>query len=593
MKMLSSRSKKVTTYGRRNSRIAPARDKPSVRELSLNGDKHVVSSDFDSESGRDVELTGTMSSVYLTQSRKIYNARRQSKGTASDNVHITSRPKPLRQPLAERTTNIPSTPSRPNGKGKSKASLYSPTTRIATVDIITLNATGKQIDEEKRVIKKFEGGGKTRAANTTYRITEEASGSPRGSSALARNNKVETLSDTDTSSDDDYVPRRLNRQSKSNRITKSATQGSSTSRRVTRTSEYQEGKCPSAVVSHKNPSSSRKPVLAKGSVRTIILSDSDDDSEDCTTKHGQIRAGQRKLSASTGNASDVQSQTSAMNSRSSIKEPLRSRKHFDELGNQSTKATSTIARQVHSSNLASTEHIYTGQRSIVPTLTAIATKHTPSQCFKDDYDDSISIDEELMLALELAEVELQDDNGSESIARGGLGKPLSKNNGKETHPQPKRTSPNLRPLLSECGQIVPFEFASFIETFPVDPIVSFCDTNIPLGKSHSSYEKVGEASYSEVFGIGNVVLKIIPLLVDGLDTSLLWTASNDPPPSSGVEDVLNEIRITRTMGEICKGFIRLLRAHIVQGPYPKSLLTLWDEYDSKRGSESIRPGDSS
>ena len=106
-----------------------------------------------------------------------------------------------------------------------------------------------------------------------------------------------------------------------------------------------------------------------------------------------------------------------------------------------------------------------------------------------------------------------------------------------------------------------------------------------------SYQKVGEASYSEVFGIGNVVLKIIPLFDEDHDVSETWTASWDPPPVSEVQDVLKEIVVTRAMGEICKGFIKLLKAHVVQGPYPQSLLTLWDKFHSEKGSESVRPGE--
>ena len=124
----------------------------------------------------------------------------------------------------------------------------------------------------------------------------------------------------------------------------------------------------------------------------------------------------------------------------------------------------------------------------------------------------------------------------------------------------------------------------------MDPIVSFSDANFGDADHCQTYEKVGEASYSEVFGIGNIVLKIIPLLNEEMDASLTWTSPKESPPVSEVGDVLKEILVTRAMGEMCKGFIKLLKAHVVQGPYPTSLIEQWDKYDALKGSESARPG---
>ncbi|KAL1739484.1 hypothetical protein HDZ31DRAFT_68883 [Schizophyllum fasciatum] len=154
----------------------------------------------------------------------------------------------------------------------------------------------------------------------------------------------------------------------------------------------------------------------------------------------------------------------------------------------------------------------------------------------------------------------------------------------------------VRPLLVECNQEEngPYEFSAFLTTFPFDPVVG--DT-----RGHASFRKIGEASYSEVFGIGDVVLKIIPLKdEEGITstTSGKLKARRDSSPEddddegpapSDVKDVVKEIIVTRAMGEVCDRFVRLLKAYVVRGRYPEHLLSLWDEYNEVKGSESVRP----
>jgi serine/threonine-protein kinase haspin len=143
----------------------------------------------------------------------------------------------------------------------------------------------------------------------------------------------------------------------------------------------------------------------------------------------------------------------------------------------------------------------------------------------------------------------------------------------------------LLPLLSECRQSVPHEFSAFIETFPFDPIIRYSDQGYA---SKAEFRKIGEASYSEVFRIGNVVLKIVPLRDEEASHSDFLEV--DSPPPSDAQDVLKEINVTRSMGEICEGFIKLLRAYVVRGKYPSLLLSCWDEFNETKGSESIKPG---
>jgi serine/threonine-protein kinase haspin len=157
----------------------------------------------------------------------------------------------------------------------------------------------------------------------------------------------------------------------------------------------------------------------------------------------------------------------------------------------------------------------------------------------------------------------------------------------------------LRPLLEECHQekCGPIDFSSFIDTFPFDPVVR-SENGKPTG---ATFRKVGEASYSEVFGIGDVVLKVIPLRDESNDEASTNKLKmnvkcndsgevEDGPAPSDAKDVRKEIIVTRAMGEVCDGFVKLLKTYIVRGKYPEVLLGLWDEYHESKGSESVRPG---
>lgn len=166
------------------------------------------------------------------------------------------------------------------------------------------------------------------------------------------------------------------------------------------------------------------------------------------------------------------------------------------------------------------------------------------------------------------------------------------------HTEPEYPS-YLQPLLEECHQETcgPIEFSSFIDTFPFDPVVR-SENGEPTG---ATFRKIGEASYSEVFGIGDVVLKVIPLRDESTcDVSTSKLKANvkcndsgeveDGPAPSDAKDVRKEIIVTRVMGEVCDGFVKLLKTYIVRGKYPELLLKLWDEYHETKGSESVRPG---
>ncbi|KAJ6515596.1 hypothetical protein C8R45DRAFT_1205823 [Mycena sanguinolenta] len=149
----------------------------------------------------------------------------------------------------------------------------------------------------------------------------------------------------------------------------------------------------------------------------------------------------------------------------------------------------------------------------------------------------------------------------------------------------------LQSLLAECGQASSglHNFSTFISTFPFDPLVSARGG----GRAVGGFRKIGEASYSEVFGIGDVVLKVIPLRDETLRKprphANVYDAEAEGPFATDAKDVLKEVIVTRAMGDVCAGFVKLLRTYIVRGTYPQVLLELWDEYYERKGSEGVRP----
>ncbi|EKM79875.1 hypothetical protein AGABI1DRAFT_119933 [Agaricus bisporus var. burnettii JB137-S8] len=155
----------------------------------------------------------------------------------------------------------------------------------------------------------------------------------------------------------------------------------------------------------------------------------------------------------------------------------------------------------------------------------------------------------------------------------------------------KRCPEHLRPLLEECFQeeTGPYEFSAFIKSFPLDPILQDARRTAKRKKDGRTmmFRKIGEASYSEVFGIGDVVLKVIPLRdeLSFVDEEEL----DDGPAPSDAKDVRKEIIVTRAMGDVHDRFVELLKTYVVRGKYPEVLLNLWDEYNEQKGSESIRP----
>ncbi|KAG9040280.1 hypothetical protein FRB95_000210 [Tulasnella sp. JGI-2019a] len=138
---------------------------------------------------------------------------------------------------------------------------------------------------------------------------------------------------------------------------------------------------------------------------------------------------------------------------------------------------------------------------------------------------------------------------------------------------------DLQRLLKSCEQPGVLDFDAFVSTYPFDDIHG-------ANAGAIRFRKIGEATYSEVFAIGDVVLKVVPLLLGGQSSP---SSQVELPCVSPSADVENEILVTKLVGNAHCGFIKLLNAYVVTGRYPSSLLELWDRYSNVKESENIRP----
>lgn len=157
----------------------------------------------------------------------------------------------------------------------------------------------------------------------------------------------------------------------------------------------------------------------------------------------------------------------------------------------------------------------------------------------------------------------------------------------------------LGALLAAVSQTAPEPFAKTIQQL----------RSTPSTKGRRRLEKIGEASYSEVFKIfpaarsattdsgahEALVIKIIPVA----NPASVGGASDDELPyTSAAADVEREVRLMQLIGREAASagaFVSLQAAHVVKGGYPAPLLQAWDRWDAKRraktgeGAENIRP----
>ncbi|WRT68046.1 uncharacterized protein IL334_005021 [Kwoniella shivajii] len=150
---------------------------------------------------------------------------------------------------------------------------------------------------------------------------------------------------------------------------------------------------------------------------------------------------------------------------------------------------------------------------------------------------------------------------------------------------PKRTIPDPQIAIDELSKTCSFPTVHHFSSF-------LSQGDLP---EYGEIRKVGEASYSEVFGLTSstnsdeikYVLKVIPLLSLTPSEKIV---DKPMPDSSKPEDVKKEIEVTKRMGQVPGGgFVEFIAAYMVQGEYPEALLDKWDLFKGTEGSASVRP----
>lgn len=99
-------------------------------------------------------------------------------------------------------------------------------------------------------------------------------------------------------------------------------------------------------------------------------------------------------------------------------------------------------------------------------------------------------------------------------------------------------------LLSLCGQSRPEDFSTFLSRLEDE------------GKCRR-WQKIGEASYSEVYGLvlSSSVIKVIPLL----DPKQQQKSKEPLPEQSLISDVHREVEVTRALSKVADGFVKMHR----------------------------------
>ncbi|KAK9462480.1 uncharacterized protein V1516DRAFT_646928 [Lipomyces oligophaga] len=114
----------------------------------------------------------------------------------------------------------------------------------------------------------------------------------------------------------------------------------------------------------------------------------------------------------------------------------------------------------------------------------------------------------------------------------------------------------------------------------ISEVLDFSDHLTSVRTEGWKLEKLGEASYSEVFAATHAkeqdtVLKVMPFGQLGLE-------------QASIKEIENELRISKTL-MMYRGFVQVVSAHIVKGQYPADLLVLWDQFAKAKGTENDRP----
>jgi hypothetical protein len=115
-------------------------------------------------------------------------------------------------------------------------------------------------------------------------------------------------------------------------------------------------------------------------------------------------------------------------------------------------------------------------------------------------------------------------------------------------------------------------------TLTLDTLLTLCNQKKPSNftkyiKSLNIKQKIGEASYSDVYLSGNSAVKIIPILGHSQST---------------LKQAYQELKSTKQLQGI-KGYVGLIDAKLVQGKYETNLVRVFDLYCLEKESENVHP----
>jgi hypothetical protein len=97
-------------------------------------------------------------------------------------------------------------------------------------------------------------------------------------------------------------------------------------------------------------------------------------------------------------------------------------------------------------------------------------------------------------------------------------------------------------LLELCAQSCPEEFSAYL-------------SHLEQESKSSTWNKIGEASYSEVYGVSSArsVIKIIPLVTPRV------VRNDSMPEQSLIRDVHREIQLSKSLSRVDDGFVKFYR----------------------------------
>ncbi|KAI0677342.1 hypothetical protein C8Q78DRAFT_1159668 [Trametes maxima] len=555
--MLGTRTKQVFAYGRRGHRIVNVSDDREHRKTNETNAVDTRRENVVPPKAKGIEDSPISHKVSLVQK----SSQQMKKGKKSPRIvklGVADRMKPKRHPLGSIVANAPASPAVPpplrakRRQTTARTTPLTPASPIVDVDIVVLDAQGRRVSQERRISR----------SDVPANILAAAPAKPNAALRSKGVDYEDPIVLTDSESTRDVVPiarpKRSTRGRKANPIIISDDEDSG--------SDYAPPP-PSASVDADisiesiTPPPKARPVRQRAR-KNVITSPSpapslSPSSSPSMTPLAELPSPQQpaRLAPLPALLAPV-SRSHTVPSQSIHTQPLTLFTSVPEIGIGEAGPNRSKPRRL-------TPIRARPGRAIFP-----APPSPPSPTTPTDLDDSFDLESHFaQLALSpnaLAEVQQLE----------------------EAAPLPPAY---VRPLLEECAQTSPHEFSAFIEMFPFDPIVR--DTSTPASPSGAGpprFQKIGEASFSEVFGIGSVVLKIIPLRNEARALVMDDTELEGPAPSDA-KDVLKEIIVTRAMGQCCVGFVELLRTYVVRGKYPSLLLDLWDEYDERKGSEGVRP----